>query len=74
MFARAAGAIGLDAIGYFGVGDVTLAGVSVHAARLSFVGEYGFEFTIPAQHAVKVYAALANAGARPCGTLAQTVR
>ena len=70
--ARAVGAEGLLELSYFGVGEVVIAGIKAYAVRLSFVGEYGWELTIPVEHAVAAYDALCTAGAQPCGTLAQT--
>ena len=70
--AAACGASGMNDLGYFKVGPAQLAGVSVEAARLSYVGEAGWEITCPAQAAAQVYAALTDAGATPAGLFAQT--
>ena len=47
--------------------DVTLAGQPARATRLSFVGELGWELSIPAAHAAAVFDALIAAGAQPMG-------
>lgn len=57
---------------YFRAGAAMIGGVGVEAMRLSYVGEFGWELTCPASDAVGLYKALWDAGARPCGTLAQT--
>jgi len=44
----------------------------VRAARLSYVGEAGWEITCRAENAPAIYAALCEAGARPAGLFAQT--
>ncbi len=69
--AGAAGARELNALDYFRHGPAMIAGVHVDAARLSYVGEAGWEITCPAADAGKVYAALYDAGARPAGVFAQ---
>ena len=70
--AEAAGAGALNALGYFRHGESRVAGVPVRAARLSYVGEAGWEITCPAARAPALYDALHAAGARPAGLLAQT--
>lgn len=62
----------LDGIGYFKHAEATLAGVPVRAARLSYVGEAGWEITCNASDASVLYAAMTKAGARPAGLFAQT--
>ncbi|MEM7403695.1 MAG: FAD-dependent oxidoreductase [Pseudomonadota bacterium] len=62
----------LGGLGYFHHVDTTLAGESVRAVRLSYVGEAGWEFTMPAAVAHAVGGALIEAGAVPAGLLAQT--
>lgn len=47
--------------------DVALAGVCVRATRMSFVGELGWEMSIPAAQAGAMFDALIAAGARPLG-------
>ncbi len=46
---------------------VTLAGVACTATRLSFVGDLGWELSIPAHHGPTVFSALASLGAEPMG-------
>ena len=46
---------------------VTVAGVGVTATRLSFVGEMGWELSIPVAQAERVFDAVHGAGARPMG-------
>lgn len=62
----------LDGIGYFKQAEATLAGVPVRAARLSYVGEAGWEITCNASDAPTLYAAMTKAGAKPAGLFAQT--
>ena len=62
----------LNALGYFRHAVAEVAGVAVRAARLSYVGETGWELTCEAAEADKLYLALRDAGAKPAGTLAQT--
>lgn len=62
----------LDEIGYFKHAESTLAGVTIRAARLSYVGEAGWEITCKASDAPALYAAMTKAGAKPAGLFAQT--
>ena len=62
----------LDGIGYFKQAEAKLAGVPVRAARLSYVGEAGWEITCNASDASTLYAAMTKAGATPAGLFAQT--
>ncbi|WP_298432340.1 FAD-dependent oxidoreductase [uncultured Jannaschia sp.] len=66
------GASGLSGIGFFKHAVARLAGVAVRAARLSYVGEAGWEITCNTADAPALYAALTGAGARPAGLFAQT--
>ncbi len=66
------GAPELLEIGYFKQGEAHIAGRHVRAARLSYVGEAGWEITCRAENAGAIYAALTGAGARPAGLFAQT--
>lgn len=66
------GAPGLSGIGYFKHGEAHIAGHPVRAARLSYVGEAGWEITCRAGNARAIYAALTGAGAVPAGLYAQT--
>ncbi len=70
--ARSLGADALDDLGYFRHGPAEIAGIPVHALRLSYVGEAGWELTCRAEDAERLYDALASAGARPAGLYAQT--
>ncbi len=66
------GAPELNDLGYFRVGPAHIAGRHVRAARMSYVGEAGWEITCLADNAAPIYAALTAAGARPAGMFAQT--
>ena len=73
--ARIAGAMGgteLPDLGYFRHALATLAGCQVRAARLSYVGEAGWEITCRAADAPALYDAMTTVGARPAGLFAQT--
>ncbi|MEL6278244.1 MAG: FAD-dependent oxidoreductase [Pseudomonadota bacterium] len=70
--ARRVGASELTDLGYFRVGEAEIAGAHVRAARLSYVGEAGWEITCRAANAPKIYDALYAQGARPAGAYAQT--
>ena len=62
----------LNAIGYFRARQLQTRGIEVLAVRLSYVGEAGWEITVPVAEAKALYDLLYQAGARPAGTLAQT--
>ncbi|MBI1495038.1 GcvT family protein [Halocynthiibacter styelae] len=66
------GAAELNELGYFKVGPAYVADCHVRAVRMSYVGEAGWELTMRAENARKVYAALTAAGAVPAGMFAQT--
>lgn len=66
------GASGLDEIGYFKHAEAQLAGKAVRAARLSYVGEAGWEITCQVADVNAIYKALTAAGAKPAGMFAQT--
>ena len=70
--AETLGAPELNALGYFRHAGAKLAGRRVRAARLSYVGEAGWELTCRAEEASALYAALVEAGAAPAGLHAQT--
>ena len=73
--ARIAGEIGADdllALKPFHHTEITIDGVHVRAARLSYVGEFGWELTCRANDVLALYRALHNGGAQPAGMLAQT--
>jgi len=62
----------LDALDYFRHQECQLAGITVRAARLSYVGEAGWELTCDVSDAPALYTALINEGATPAGLFAQT--
>ncbi len=62
----------LDQIPYFRHAEATLAGLPIRAARLSYVGEAGWEITCKPTDAPILYTAMVALGARPAGLLAQT--
>lgn len=66
------GADGIEDIAYFKHAEVTMASVRVRAARLSYVGEAGWEITCAAKDATVLYDAMTKAGAVPAGLFAQT--
>jgi 4-methylaminobutanoate oxidase (formaldehyde-forming) len=70
--AAALGGRALARLGYFRHAETELAGIPVRAARLSYVGEAGWEITCRTAHAEALYDALAETGARPAGLFAQT--
>ena len=70
--AEVVGAGRLHALGYFRAGQERLNGVTVTGARLSYVGEPGWEITMAATDASHVYRSLRAAGAVPAGVFAQT--
>lgn len=66
------GAPELNELGFFKVGPAHIAGCHIRAARMSYVGEAGWEITCLAENAPAIYAALTAAGASPAGMFAQT--
>ena len=66
------GASKISQLGYFRHCRALVAGVEVDAARLSFVGEAGWELTCRVADAETLYNALHTAGARPAGMFAQS--
>ena len=70
--ATAIGSPELNKIGYFKHATTHIAGQPIRAARLSYVGEAGWEITCRAEHTRDIYAVLSNAGARLAGLFAQT--
>lgn len=62
----------LNSLGYFKHTKASLAGVNVTAARLSYVGEAGWEITCHSESASRLYAALLDEGVVPAGLFAQT--
>ncbi|TMV57790.1 FAD-dependent oxidoreductase, partial [Thioclava sp. BHET1] len=72
--ARIAADCGADlaGIGYFRHAMASFAGKPVRAARMSYVGEAGWEMTCDAADAPAIYAAMVAAGAVPAGLFAQS--
>lgn len=70
--AKSIGADALNDIRYFRHDCVAIDGVPVRAARMSYVGEAGWEITCDAKDAGALYKSLSAAGARPAGMYAQT--
>ncbi|MEM7544595.1 MAG: FAD-dependent oxidoreductase [Pseudomonadota bacterium] len=66
------GAGALAELRYFEVGPSHIAGKHIRAARMSYVGEAGWEITMKAENAAAVVEALCKAGARLAGLYAQT--
>lgn len=66
------GASKLNELGYFKHGLAHIAGKHIRAARLSYVGEAGWEITCLTEDAGPIFAALMDAGATPAGLFAQT--
>ncbi len=70
--AIAAGAKSLLEIKYFQCQESMVAGHPVLAARLSYIGEHGWEITCRAEHAENIYSTLRECGAKPAGLFSQT--
>ena len=66
------GAPELNDLGYYKVGAAYIADKHVRAARMSYVGEYGWEITCLSENAEPIYNAMVEAGATPAGLYAQT--
>ena len=66
------GATELTDLGYFKVGTAYIANKHVRAARISYVGEHGWEITCLSENAKPIFDALVSAGATPAGLYAQT--
>jgi len=62
----------LENIGYFKHAESTMAGIPIRAARLSYVGEAGWEITCKSKHVKSLYKALQKEGVKPAGLFAQT--
>ena len=62
----------LDDIAYFKHAESTFVGIPVRVARLSYVGEAGWEISCKSGDAPTLYAAITKLGARPAGLFAQT--
>lgn len=70
--ATSLGAAELNQLGYFRYCDAHVGGVPVQAARLSYVGEAGWELSCATARAETLFDALVAAGAKPAGIFAQT--
>lgn len=66
------GASEINELKYFQSDPAHIAGVHVRAARLSYIGEAGWEITCRAENAEQIYDEFASHGARPAGMLAQS--
>lgn len=66
------GAGELTDLGFFKVGPAHIAGKHIRAARMSYVGEAGWEITMKAENSAPIVEALLAAGAQPAGLYAQT--
>ena len=66
------GASDISNLGYFKTGEFNLAGKSVRAARISYVGELGWEITCKTDDLREIFKSLIDAGALPAGLFAQT--
>nr|WP_269843644.1 FAD-dependent oxidoreductase [Actibacterium pelagium] len=66
------GAAELNDLGYFKIGTAKIADKPIRAARMSYVGEAGWEITMRSEDSQAVYDALTAAGATPAGLYAQT--
>ena len=70
--ASALGADWMNDLGYFAHAEGVVGGVAVRAARLSYVGEAGWELTCACDDADTLFTALAKEGVLPVGAFAQT--
>ncbi len=70
--AVACGAAELNDLAYFKVGAAYMAGKHVRAARLSYVGEAGWEITCKSENVAAIFDAMIAEGAMPAGMFAQT--
>ena len=66
------GASTLIELDYFKIGSSHIAGKHIRAARMSYVGELGWEITCKSENAPAIYSALITEGGRPAGIWAQT--
>jgi len=66
------GAPELNQLGYFCWCNASIAGIPVQAARLSYVGEAGWELSCATAQAETLFDALITEGAHPAGIFAQT--
>jgi aminomethyltransferase len=57
----------LSTLPYYSIGEGKVAGVDAYLCRTGYTGEDGFEVLFSSQEAAKVFSALIDAGAVPCG-------
>lgn len=57
----------LSTLPYYSIGEGTVSGVHAYLCRTGYTGEDGFEVLFSSADAVKVFNALINEGAIPCG-------
>ena len=62
----------LNTLRYFRHGEFVLQGIRLRAAKISYVGEYGWELTCDVEQISKLYELLTGAGAQPAGLFAQS--
>ncbi|MGI9317763.1 MAG: GcvT family protein, partial [bacterium] len=62
----------VNTLGYFRHREYIVGGIPLRAARLSYVGECGWEFTCRSNDVSKLYDLLRSEGAQPAGLFAQT--
>lgn len=72
QLARSVGAGDIVSLKPFHHCNTEIAGVAVRAARISYVGEAGWELSCSSADAATLYNALHSAGAQPAGLYAQT--
>ena len=70
--AQSLGSLELLDLMFFSHCEARLSGFPIRAARMSYVGEMGWELTCAAENAAGVLKALLEAGAKPAGGYAQT--
>ena len=63
----------VSAIRAFRIGEVSIAGAYMRAARTGYTGEDGFEVMPPREAMQKIWAAFRDAGVEPCGLGARDV-
>jgi aminomethyltransferase len=63
----------LAALAYFGMAEGLVAGVPSLISRTGYTGEDGFELFVPSPEVSRVWQALVESGARPCGLAARDV-
>ncbi len=72
VLARSLGAGALNELKYFSHQSLEIGGIGVTAARMSFVGEAGFELTCRAEDTIRLFDLIAQEGVTPAGLYAQT--